>query len=131
MKRERPCLSNERQGRFWCLIQDGHTLHPVEIKAGMTVRRDAIKNFTELESMQDFEVGYGHVICQVPELYPLSSRVQAIPVLMLQLEPFGDSIHRAHNCIVCQLSIVRSVFNKGLFSHPKALNAFQQSGVIG
>lgn len=72
MKCERPCLSNERQGRFWCSIQDGHTLYPVEIKVGMTVRRDAIKNFTELESMQDFEVGYGHVICQAPGLYPLS-----------------------------------------------------------
>lgn len=65
------------------VIQDGRTLHPVEIKAGMTVRRDAVKNFAALEGMQDFEIGYGHVICQAPEPYPLSSSVQAVPVWML------------------------------------------------
>lgn len=62
------------------VIQDGRTLHPVEIKAGMSVRRDAIKNFSALETLNDFEVGYGHVICQVQKPYPLASNVQAIPV---------------------------------------------------
>lgn len=65
------------------VIQDGRTLHPVEIKAGMTVRRDAVKNFSALDGLQDFEVGFGHVICQTLEPYLLSSSVQVIPVWAL------------------------------------------------
>lgn len=62
------------------VIQDGHTLHPVEIKTSALVRKDAIKNFSCLEGMPDFEVGFGHVICQTQEPYLLAENVQAVPV---------------------------------------------------
>lgn len=62
------------------VIQNGRTLHPVEIKAGMTVRRDATKNFSALEGLSDFEIGYGHVVCLAPQPFALSSNVQAVPV---------------------------------------------------
>lgn len=62
------------------VIQNGHVLHPVEIKAGATVGADAVKNFSCLESMSDYEVGFGHVICQTREPYPITRNVQAVPV---------------------------------------------------
>lgn len=49
------------------VIREGQTLHPVEIKAGVQVRQDAVKNFRCLEGMSDCEVGFGHVICQTAE----------------------------------------------------------------
>ncbi len=62
------------------VIQDGRTLHPVEIKSGVQVRGDAIKRFSCLEGISGYEVGFGHVICQTPEPYLISESVQAIPV---------------------------------------------------
>lgn len=62
------------------VIRDGSTLHPVEIKAGVQVRKDAVKNFKCLEGMADYEVGFGHVICQTPEPYLVTADVQAVPV---------------------------------------------------
>lgn len=62
------------------IIQDGHTIHPVEIKAGVQVRQDAVKNFKCLEGMSDYEVGFGHVICQTAEPYLITVCVQAVPV---------------------------------------------------
>ena len=62
------------------VIQDGRTLHPVEIKAGMTVRSDAVKNFSCLDDISGYEMGLGHVICQTEEPYFISRDVQAVPV---------------------------------------------------
>lgn len=62
------------------IIQDGRTLHPVEIKLGMQVGLGAIKNFSVLENMTDYEVGFGHVICQTKEPYMISREVQAVPL---------------------------------------------------
>lgn len=62
------------------VIQDGRTLHPIEIKAGANVRSDAVKNFGVLESFGDFEVGFGSVICQTEKPYMICENVQAIPV---------------------------------------------------
>lgn len=62
------------------VIQEGHVLHPVEIKTSSTVRIDAIKHFGCLEGLSGYEVGYGHVVCQAPEPYSLTDRVQAIPL---------------------------------------------------
>ena len=62
------------------VIQEGHVLHPVEIKTSSTVRIDAIKHFGCLEGLSGYEVGYGHVVCQTPEPYFLTDRVQAIPL---------------------------------------------------
>lgn len=62
------------------VIQDGRTLHPVEIKTNALVKKDAIKNFGCLEGMTDYEVGFGHVICQTQEPYLLTENVEAVPV---------------------------------------------------
>ena len=62
------------------LIQNGHVLHPVEIKMAATVSAEAIKNFACLEKLSDYEVGFGHVVCQTREVYPITSNVQAVPV---------------------------------------------------
>lgn len=62
------------------IIQDGHTLHPVEIKSAATVRFDAVKNFNALESMANFEVGWGAVICQADAPYLINPQVQAVSV---------------------------------------------------
>lgn len=62
------------------VIQDGRTLHPIEIKQAVTVGKDAIKNFDCLKRLRDYEVGFGHVICQTETPYLLSDNVQAIPV---------------------------------------------------
>lgn len=62
------------------VIQEGHVLHPVEIKTSSTVRIDAIKHFGCLEGLSGYEVGYGHVVCQTSEPYSLTDRVQAIPL---------------------------------------------------
>lgn len=62
------------------VIQEGHILHPVEIKTAATVKTDTVKNFKCLEGMTDYEVGFGHVICQTPEPYFVTRNVQAVPV---------------------------------------------------
>ena len=62
------------------VIQDGHTLHPVEIKTNAMVGPDAVKSFRCLEGIQGYEVGFGHVICQTAEPYLITQDVQAVPV---------------------------------------------------
>ena len=62
------------------VIQDGHTLHPVEIKAGVQVRAGRVQNFSCLQGLSGFEVGFGQVICQTPEPYLITRDVQAVPV---------------------------------------------------
>lgn len=62
------------------VIQEGHILHPVEVKTAATVKADAVKNFRCLEGMEGYEVGFGHVVCQTPEPYYVTRNVQAIPV---------------------------------------------------
>lgn len=62
------------------VIQEGHILHPMEVKTAATVKADAVKNFRCLEGMEGYEVGFGHVVCQTPEPYYVTRNVQAIPV---------------------------------------------------
>ena len=62
------------------LIQEGHILHPVEVKTSATVGRDAVKNFTCLESLSGYEIGFGHVVCQTSDPYLITKDVQAVPV---------------------------------------------------
>lgn len=62
------------------IIQEGHTLHPVEVKTSATVGSSAVKNFGCLEKLSGYEVGFGHVVCQTPEPYFIMRNVQAISV---------------------------------------------------
>ena len=69
-----------RQREIDLIIQDGRTLHPVEVKTSATVRRDAVKNFACLENLSGYEVGFGHVVCQTPDPYLITRTVQAVPI---------------------------------------------------
>lgn len=71
---------DSRKREIDLVIQDGHVLHPVEIKTGVQINRSAVKNFACLENMTDYEVGFGHVICQTIDPYLLSEGIQAVPV---------------------------------------------------
>lgn len=62
------------------VIQDGHILHPVEVKSGVNIPTDAVKNFDALSAFGDYEVGFGHVICQTEKPYLVTRNVQAVPV---------------------------------------------------
>lgn len=62
------------------VIQEGHVLHPVEVKTAATVGSDAVKNFRCLEDLSRYEVGFGHIVCQTPEPYFVTRDVQAVPV---------------------------------------------------
>ena len=61
------------------LIQDGRTLHPVEIKAAVNVGVDAVKNFSVLEGLADYEIGTGHVVCQTEKPHLVRGDVWAVP----------------------------------------------------
>ena len=77
------------------VIQDGRTLHPVEIKVGMTVRGDAVRNFSCLDDIPGYEVGLGHVICQTEEPYFISRDVQAVPVWPSRWQATSPDMHGA------------------------------------
>lgn len=62
------------------VIQRGRTLHPVEVKTAATVGADAVKNFSCLEAMPDYDMGFGHVLCQTETPYFVSETVQAVPL---------------------------------------------------
>ena len=59
---------------------EGRVLHPVEVETAATVGADVVKNFACLEGLRGYEVGFGHVICQMKETYPATRGVQAVPV---------------------------------------------------
>lgn len=71
---------DSRKREIDLVIQEGHVLHPVEIKTAATVGPDAVKNFDCLSKLPGYEVGFGHVICQTPEPYFVTRNVQAVPV---------------------------------------------------
>lgn len=62
------------------VIQEGHILHPVEVKTSATVGINAVKNFNCLEGLPDYKVGFGHVVCQTAEPYFVTRNVQAVSV---------------------------------------------------
>ena len=74
------------------VIQEGHVLHPAEIKTNITVGTDAVKNSSCLEAIEGYEVGFGHVICQTQEPYYVTRGVQAIPVWAIWLMGYVVSL---------------------------------------
>lgn len=71
---------DSRKREIDLVIQEGHVLHPVEVKESFTVGTDAIKHFSALDSLTGYEVGEGAVICQTKEPYLITRDVQAVPV---------------------------------------------------
>ncbi|MDR1917950.1 MAG: ATP-binding protein [Christensenellaceae bacterium] len=61
------------------IIEDGETLHPVEIKAGDEPTKDAIKSFRLLENTAK-KIGDGAVVCLSKYVLPLTENVRIIPV---------------------------------------------------
>ncbi|SHE24777.1 Hypothetical protein ACGLYG10_0986 [Actinomyces glycerinitolerans] len=55
-------------------------LHPVEVKMGVQIGVEATKSFLRLERIAGYELGFGHVICQTREPYPITRDIQAVPV---------------------------------------------------
>lgn len=74
---------DDRKREIDLVIQEGHVLHPVEVKMAVQVGGDAVKNFGCLEGFSDFEMGFGSVICQTKNPYMVSEQVQAVSPLMI------------------------------------------------
>ena len=62
------------------LIENGNTIHPVEIKKSGSVSKDWIKNFSVLEKIPGKQVGRGAVICLAENRLPISDNVDALPI---------------------------------------------------
>ena len=63
------------------VVQDGRTLHPIEIKKTANPKIEAAKHFDCLRAFKDFEIGFGNIICHVDRPQYLSQNVQAISVM--------------------------------------------------
>ncbi len=65
------------------LIENGDTLHPIEIKSGSDPTKSMIKAFHCLNSNPSKKVGTGAVICLAKERLPLTDDVWTLPVRMI------------------------------------------------
>ncbi len=64
------------------IIEDNHTLYPIEVKKSASPKKSAIKHFKVLENT-DFEVGEGNVICLIDELIPIDEKNSFVPIGLL------------------------------------------------
>ena len=62
------------------LIENGNTIHPVEIKKSGSVKKDWIKNFSVLDKIPGKQVGRGAVICLAEKRLPVNENVDALPI---------------------------------------------------
>ena len=62
------------------LIENGNTIHPVEIKKSGSVKKDWIKNFSVLDKIPGKQVGRGAVICLAEKRLPINENVDALPI---------------------------------------------------
>ena len=69
---------DSRKREIDLVIQEGRTLHPVEIKLATAPDADATKQFSALASLTDYEVGTGAVVCSTDSPYPIGDNVIAI-----------------------------------------------------
>lgn len=65
------------------VIQDGHVLHPIEVKLAARVDANTASNFRCLEGFSSYELGFGYVVCRVDEPQLIARGVQAVPVWAL------------------------------------------------
>lgn len=64
------------------MILENGTIYPIEIKKSADPGRDALKNFSVLESLPD-RIGEGAVICLSSQLYPLDKKNRVVPIGMI------------------------------------------------
>lgn len=62
------------------LIENGNTIHPIEIKKSGSVSKDWIKNFGVLEKIPGKQVGRGAVICLAEKRLPINDMADALPI---------------------------------------------------
>ena len=65
------------------LIENGDTLHPVEIKTTSDPTKAMVRAFRCLESNKSKKVGAGAVICLAKERLPLAEDIWALPAGMI------------------------------------------------
>ncbi len=65
------------------LIENGDTLHPVEIKTSSDPTKSMVKAFHKLNSIRNKKVGTGAVICLAKERLPLAGDVWTLPIGMV------------------------------------------------
>lgn len=65
------------------LIENGGTLHPIEIKSTSDPTKSMVKAFRCLDGIPDKEIGSGAVICMAKERLPLTNSVWIVPANMI------------------------------------------------
>lgn len=73
---------NKDQKEIDLLIEQDHTLYPIEIKKSATPSQNATNNFS-LFTQKNPNVGHGAVLCLREKDIPLSAEVDAIPISYL------------------------------------------------
>lgn len=64
------------------MILENGTVYPIEIKKSADPGKDALKNFSVLESLPE-QIGEGAVVCLSPVEYPLDRKNKVIPIGMI------------------------------------------------
>ena len=65
------------------LVEDGGTLHPIEIKTTSDPTKSMVKAFRHIEDIPGKKVGDGAVVCLAKEVLPLKDNVWILPVQMI------------------------------------------------
>lgn len=78
--RSRLCYYRDNNGKeIDLMILENNKVYPVEIKKSADPGRDALKNFSVLDSLSE-EVGEGVVICMTPMVIPLDDKNKMVPI---------------------------------------------------
>ena len=76
-------LRDGRNREIDLVIEQGRTLHPVEVKKAATLDANDARYFSLLDGFDGFERGPGALICQTSRPTPLTRDVTALPVWCL------------------------------------------------
>lgn len=78
--RSRLCYYRDNNGKeIDLMILENNKVYPVEIKKSADPGRDALKNFSVLDSLSE-EVGEGAVLCMTPMVIPLDEKNKMVPI---------------------------------------------------
>lgn len=78
--RSRLCYYRDNNGKeIDLMILENNKVYPIEIKKSADPGKDALKNFSVLDSLSE-EVGEGAVICMTPMVIPLDEKNKMVPI---------------------------------------------------
>lgn len=78
--RSRLCYYRDNNGKeIDLMILENNKVYPIEIKKSADPGKDALKNFSVLDSLSE-EVGEGAVICMTPMVIPLDDKNKMVPI---------------------------------------------------